>query len=156
MRTTEESLRIAQQLTEEWMWETRTSRPEAHRIDVEITSLEDLVPIAVGLRVQGLGYLSAITGLDSDPESQHLEVLYHFCAGEAIITLRARVPRENPEVPSLTGVIPGADAFERELREMFGIAVSGLRHPGYLYLPDEWPEGVYPQRKDIEGAELTL
>ena len=154
MRTTEEIIRIATQLTEEWLWETTTTTPEPNRLDVYVKRLEDLVPIAVGLRVQGLGYLSAITGLDHGPEEETLEVLYHFFTGEAVINLRVNIPRTNVSVPTMTEVIPGAEAFERELSEMFGITIEGLRNPLRLYLPDDMPEDVHPLRKDIREDEI--
>jgi Ni,Fe-hydrogenase III component G len=31
---------------------------------------------------------------------------------------------------------------------MFGVTVVGLRNVEHLYLPDDWPAGVYPLRKD--------
>jgi Ni,Fe-hydrogenase III component G len=61
-----------------------------------------------------------------------------------------RIPRENGSTPSLCEVIPSAEAFERELSEMFGVTVVGLRNPEHLYLPDDWAEDQYPLRKDFD------
>ena len=101
-----------------------------------------------------LGYLSAIVCMDLGSKSNEMEVLYHFCPGDAVIALRVRVPREGGVLPSLCEIVPGAEVFERELREMFGIEIVGLHTPDRLYLPDDWPDGVYPMRKDFdpEGA----
>jgi Ni,Fe-hydrogenase III component G len=55
-------------------------------------------------------------------------------------------------VPTLSAIIPVAEGFERELQEMFGITVSGLTCLEHLYLPDEWPDAVYPLRKDFDPA----
>lgn len=156
MRTTEEILRIASQLTEEWLFETTTKKPEPNRLDVYVKHIEDLVPIAVGLRVQGLGYLAAITGMDYGPEAGKMEVLYHFCTGEATVTLRVDLPREDASVPTMTEIIPGAEAFERELSEMFGMTIDGLRNPLRLYLPDDMPEDIHPLRKDISEEEVAI
>lgn len=156
MRTTEEILRIASQLTEEWLFETTTKKPEPNRLDVYVKHIEDLVPIAVGLRVQGLGYLAAITGMDYGPEAGKMEVLYHFCTGEATVTLRVDRPREDASVPTMTEIIPGAEAFERELSEMFGMTIDGLRNPLRLYLPDDMPEDIHPLRKDISEEEVAI
>ena len=84
-----------------------------------------------------------------------MEVVYFFCPGDATIALRVRVPHENPELPSLCEIVPGAESFERELSEMFGIEVTGLITPDRLYLPDDWPEGVYPMRKDFDPKVLA-
>ncbi len=153
---TDEALAVARQVVEGWAWKTETSQPEPNRLDVTLASKDDLIPIAVALRVKRLGYLAAITGLDLGPEAGYLEVLYHFCTRAAVITLRVRLPREGPSIPSLCGVIPSAEAFERELSEMFGVEVEGLPNPMRLYLPDDWSEGVYPLRKDVDAISLSL
>jgi len=127
----------------------RVETPEPHRMDFYLLQARDVVTAAAGLRVKRLGYLAAITGLDPGVEAQELEVLYHFCTASAVITLRARLPKASPEVPSLCQIIPSAEAYERELREMFGVNVVGLRNPEPLYLPDDWEAGLYPLRKEF-------
>ena len=152
---TEEALSIARQLVEEWEFKTKTERPEPNRLDVALSTVDDLIPIVVGLRVTRLGYLASITGLDLGPDEGDLEILYHFCTAAAVITLRVRVPRQDASVPSLTEIIPSAEAFERELREMFGVEVVGLRNKMRLYLPDDLPEDVFPMRKDVSDQEIS-
>lgn len=150
MMTLEETLTLARELLVNWFWTVEASEPEPNRLDVTLTTPADLVPMVTALRVKRLGYLAAITGCDLGPEVGQLEVLYHFCAGSAVITLRVRLPREGATIASLSDVIPSAESFERELAEMFGVTVEGLRRPERLYLPDDWPEGVYPLRKDVD------
>jgi len=152
---TEEALSIARQLVEEWEFKTKTERPEPNRLDVALTTVDDLIPIVVGLRVTRLGYLAAITGLDLGPDEGDLEILYHFCTAAAVITLRIRVPRQDASVPSLTEIIPSAEAFERELSEMFGVEVIGLRNKMRLYLPDDLPEDIFPMRKGVSDQEIS-
>jgi Ni,Fe-hydrogenase III component G len=160
MMPTEKAIEIGRELAERWMWRLETRQPEPSRLDVVLASPADLVPFAVALRVQRLGYLAAITGLDPGPASDALELLYHFCHGAAIISLRLRVPRQGATVPTLTEIIPSAESSEREIAEMFGVTFAGLRATGHLYLPDEWPESTYPLRKDsvppvLAGAVTT-
>jgi Ni,Fe-hydrogenase III component G len=145
---TERTLEIARELAERWTWRLETRQPEADRLDVVLSSPADLVPFAVALRVQRIGWLSAITGLDPGPDSGVLELLYHFVQGSAVVSLRLSVPRQGAVVPTLSAIIPSAESSEREIAEMFGVAFDGLRPAGPLYLPDEWPEGTYPLRKD--------
>ena len=152
----ETTLTLAEEVVSAWEdWVTETERPEPHRLDVRLTRLEDLVPIVVGLRVKRLGYLGTITGLDPEGGEADLEVLYHFMAGAAIITLRVQVPRENAAVPTLSEIIPAAESYERELSEMYGITITGIRNPDRLYLPDDWPANLYPLRKDFDPAALA-
>ncbi len=154
MNDTEKTLKTASQLLEQWLWKTEVERPEPNRLDVRLKTIDDLIPIVAGLRVLRLGYLTAITGLDPGLENPDLEVLYHFCVGEAVITLRLNIPRVNGCLPSLCEIIPSAEVFERELQEMFGIRIDGLRNPSRLYLPDDWPEDVFPLRKDHDPDKL--
>jgi Ni,Fe-hydrogenase III component G len=153
------ALALAKEIAGSWFWTLETVEPEPGRLDVFMRSSEDLVPLVTALRVKRLGYLAAITGLDLGAEAAELEVLYHFCAGSAVITLRLRLPVEAPVVPTLSKIIPIAEIFERELSEMFGITVTGLAAPHHLYLPDEWPDAVYPLRKEFDAqclAELDI
>ncbi len=149
MTNTLETLALAKEITTSWFWTLEMEEPEPNRLDVRLALADDLVSIVTALRVKRLGYLSAITGLDLGPEAAELEVLYHFCAGAAVITLRVRLPREAPVVPTLSEIIPSAEVFERELSEMFGITITGLANPQRLYLPEDWPDAVYPLRKDF-------
>jgi NADH-quinone oxidoreductase subunit C len=147
--TTEEVISTAIELFERWVWSTETERPEPNRLDVHVKSLEELIPMIVGLRVQRLGYLACITGLDMGPETGKLELLYQFCTAAAVITLRIQIPRRDPVVPSLCSIIPSAEVFEREASEMFGITFHGLKKPDHLYLPESWPDEAYPLLKDF-------
>ena len=130
--------------------------PTPNRMDIYMRRAADLVAVVAGLRVKRLGYLAAITGLDPGVEEGELEVLYHFCTDALVITLRVSIPKSDASVPSLCEIIPSAESFERELGEMFGISVVGLRNPKPLYLPDDWSEGVYPLRKDFSAQSIYL
>ncbi len=58
--------------------------------------------------------------------------------------------KEGEEFPSLTGVMPQVHLYEREIKEFFGIEPVGHPHPSRWLLHANWPEGVYPLRKDFE------
>jgi len=123
--------------------------PEPNRLDVSVPASQ-LVAAANCLVAAHWGHLAAITGLDGGAESGMFEVLYHFCAGPAVVTLRTLLPRAAPVVPSLTGLITCAGLYERELSEMLGISIAGSSNTDPLYLPDDWPAEVYPLRKDAQ------
>ncbi len=153
--TTEEILALAQGVVQSWDWATEVSRPKPERLDVQVKDIQQVLPIIVGLRVKRLGYLSAIVGVDLGPEANEMEVIYFFCPENAVIALRVRIPRQGATLPSLCDVIPSAEVFERELREMFGIEITGMHTYDHLYLPDGWPEGVYPLRRDFDAAAIS-
>ncbi len=89
--------------------------------------------------------LTTITGLDLKNE---FEVIYHLNDGNNELSLRAKIPRDNPTVPTITDIIPGATLYERELNDFFGIVAEGHPDLKKVMLPDNWPEGVYPLRKE--------
>ncbi|MBI1278133.1 MAG: hypothetical protein GC179_08400 [Anaerolineaceae bacterium] len=140
---TETALKTARQRLDHWTIET--TNPEPNRLEVVVKD-SDLVLAARVL--SDWGYLSAITGLDLGKELGVIEVLYHFCEGAAVVTLRVRLSRQSASVPTLLGILPSASFYERELHEMFGVTVNGLPDPSYLFLPDDWTKDVYPLRKD--------
>jgi Ni,Fe-hydrogenase III component G len=152
---TEEIMTLANGIAHAWDWATETAQPRPNHLDVNVKLMKELVPIVVGLRVKRLGFLSAIVGTDLGPEAGEIEVLYFFCPGDAEIVLRVRVPRKGGVLPSLSEVVPIAEVFERELHEMFGIQIDGLRNSDRLYLPESWPEGVYPMLKDFDPQVLA-
>jgi Ni,Fe-hydrogenase III component G len=152
MSTMELSLDAANKLLAAWAKATAT--PEPNRLDVTIV-VDDLLPTVNALREARWGYLAAITGLDLGTEVGEIEALYQFCAGPAVVTLRVRLPHAAARVPTVCEVIPSASFFERELSEMFGVTVTGTSYPNHLYLPDDWPEGVYPLRKDFVVPEAA-
>jgi NADH-quinone oxidoreductase subunit C len=62
------------------------------------------------------------------------------------LRIHVAVPEDDPQVPSLTGVFPGANFYEREAYDLFGLRFPGHPDLTRILLPDEW-EG-HPLRKD--------
>jgi ech hydrogenase subunit E len=143
----EQNLKTAEELLT--VWNKETGHPEANRLDIVVTA-DDLRPAVTALHNAHWGYLSAITGMDHGMASGQLEALYHFCSGLAITTLRVRVPRaEDTIIPTIEDIIPPAVFFERELHEMLGFHISGAQSNDRLFIPDDWPQDVYPLRADF-------
>jgi NADH:ubiquinone oxidoreductase subunit C len=90
-------------------------------------------------------HISTISGVDL---GENFEILYHLANENCVLTVRTLTPRNEPKVPTITGVIPGATLYEREVHDMFGIVFEGHPNLVRLLLADDWPEGVYPLRKD--------
>lgn len=87
------------------------------------------------------------TGIDT---RDAVEVLYHFCLDpdHYVVTLKAAVPKPFPEIDSITPVVPPAEWIEREIMDLVGIKFRNHPRPERLILADDWPEGVYPLRRD--------
>ena len=98
----------------------------------------------------GYDHLATITGFDG---GETLGANYHLTDTHGVITAQAKTPRLNPHLPTVTGVFPGAEPYERELADLFGIKIDGLK-PGRRYpLPDDFPTDQYPLRKDWKTAD---
>ena len=97
--------------------------------------------------------VSAISGLDL---GANLGVFYHIRTSNSIFTIKAEVPKENPKIATITDLLPGATFHEMEVNDLLGVVFEGHPSPGRLVLPDTWPEGVYPLRKDVKASEVKL
>lgn len=82
-----------------------------------------------------LDYLRCLSGVD---QVEELELVYHLysVARRHKLALKARLPKEDANIASVTPVWKGADWHEREAAEMYGIAFEGHPHLITLLLVD--------------------
>jgi NADH-quinone oxidoreductase subunit C len=98
-------------------------------------------------------FLSDITCVDLYPSEPRFEVCYHLLSHsrKERVRLKVKLAGDDPSVESITPLWPGANFFEREIFDLFGIRFNG--HPSLrrILMPDDW-EG-HPLRKDypVEG-----
>ncbi|PPK58823.1 NADH dehydrogenase subunit C [Malaciobacter marinus] len=64
------------------------------------------------------------------------------------ITVKTYLPASDLTYPSVTLKVPAAVWYEREAYDMFGLTAVGLPDPRRLMVSDDWPEGLFPLRKD--------
>jgi len=121
------------------------SNPAVRRIFLKVDSKDLLKAVEVLKNDLGFAYVATISGLDS---GESFEIIYHFGNAFSQLNLRTQVPKTDPHVESICPVIPGAILYERELQDMFGLVVDNIPDPRPLILPDGWPAGNYPLRKD--------
>jgi NADH-quinone oxidoreductase subunit C len=97
----------------------------------------------------GFDMLGSLTAVDYWPaESPRFHAVYQLHSIKHNISLRLRVPVEgiNPVIPTIEGVFPNANWYEREIYDMFGILIEGHSDLRRIVLPHDW-EG-HPLRKD--------
>jgi NADH-quinone oxidoreductase subunit C len=89
------------------------------------------------------------TGIDT---RSHFEILYHFSIEDLmlLISLRVKLDKQQPVVQSIAKLIPGANWIEREIHELLGIDFQDHPDMRKLLLSEDWPEGVYPLRRDYK------
>jgi NADH-quinone oxidoreductase subunit C len=98
---------------------------------------------------QGFEQLTGLTAIDRYPLEPRFEVLYlvHSIAKNERIKLKVVLAGENPAVASVTPVWEGANWYERETFDLFGIRFEGHPNLKRLMMPEEW-EG-HPLRRDF-------
>ena len=113
-------------------------KPECHRdaVSLLLKNVDDTM-------------LSTISGVDLGNE---IELNYHM-ACDGTVTLKNKVPREKPVTQTITDILPGANLYEREVFDLLGVVFEGHPNLKRLLLPETWPQGNYPLRRDWNPVE---
>ena len=115
------------------------------------STLSGIVPLIEFLRNDPncrFSTLIDITAVDNPARPARFDMVYHLLSmyQNLRIRVKARV-REDEMVPSLIGVFPGANWYEREVFDMFGIYFSG--HPDLRRILTDYGFRGHPLRKDF-------
>ncbi len=100
------------------------------------------------LKADGYMRLAAVTCVDWYPMEPRFEVVYHLhsISRNERLRLKCKVSGEKPEIDSVFCVWRGADWYEREVFDMFGVFFRNHPNMTRILMPDDW-EG-HPLRKD--------
>ncbi len=95
--------------------------------------------------------LSNLTGVDAPPD--HLEVVYHLFSYSKrhSLTVKLRIPKASPHLPSVEKIYPTANWQEREAYDLMGMVFDGHPDLRRIMLPDDWIG--HPLRKDYKEQE---
>jgi NADH-quinone oxidoreductase subunit C len=125
-----------------------TAKFEFDELTIEIDAAK--IVEALGRVKHGLKFerITSVTGVDRFPAEPRFEIVYHLqsIANKARLRLKARVSGANPEIESASSVYRGAEWYERETFDLYGVRF--LNHPNLtrIMMPEDW-EG-HPLRKD--------
>ena len=136
--------RLKNLIPHEWILSLKA--PEPRRIFLSVKREHFKEAMTKILKDEEITHLSTITGVDLGEE---IEVIYHLDKSGIILSVKTTTPKSQPSLPTVTDLIPGAPLYEREVHELLGVTFDG--HPGLsrLVLPEGWPPGLYPLRKEI-------
>ena len=137
-------------------WDSRS----AHRCEIRIRRAHALTIAPSKIRaaciaVQSAGYnfFEDVTAVDWFPASPRFQLSYHILshAFKERIRLRVFIDDADPVVDSIIPVWPGANFYEREVFDLFGIRFTGHPDLRRILMPDDWKG--HPLRKDypVEG-----
>jgi NADH-quinone oxidoreductase subunit C len=135
---------------EEAEW-TESAGEEVVRVPAE--KLREFAQVA---REAGFELLSDITAVDWLSREPRFDVVVNLVSFQHRLRLRIIVGAagEDPTVPSLVPVWPGANYAEREVFDMFGITFADHPDLTRILMPDEW-EG-FPLRKDFATGSVPV
>ena len=89
-----------------------------------------------------------LCGVDYPQRKERFEVVYHLLSPRLNARLRVKVSTdEETPVPSITEIYPGANWYEREAWDMYGILFTG--HPDLRRLLTDYGFEGHPLRKDF-------
>lgn len=137
----------------------------SRQCDDQVTALVELndLPEAVKFMYYDMGgYLSTMVANDERSINKHYALYYALSMEggkmsvddeiatdeKCFITIKALVPPDNPSYPSVTPFVPACVWYEREAYDMFGLVAEGLPDKRRLVLSDDWPNDLFPLRKD--------
>jgi membrane-bound hydrogenase subunit beta len=121
-------------------------------VEVKKSAFRDAVKHIFHL--QEYPHLAIISSSDLGAEVEliyHFTIYYGYHLEELSLGLRVKLPKNDLKIPTITDLIPGALFTERETQEMMGVEVVDIPDKRRLFLPEDFPEGAYPWRKDEKG-----
>jgi len=125
----------------------------ARRIWVKLP-LAELHPVLLYAKEQmAFSMLCAITGTD---EGASIGLMYHMAQDRGIVmTLGTETPKDGPGPSTVTPYFPTAELLEREVIDLLGVQIQNMPEGPRYPLPEGWPAGEYPLRKDWKPAGKT-
>ncbi|HXS76557.1 MAG TPA: NADH-quinone oxidoreductase subunit C [Terracidiphilus sp.] len=124
------------------------------RGELSITvSPENIVEAVAAMKDAGFNAYEDMTAVDWLPSEPRFQLTYHILSHsfKQRIRIKAWVSGDDPAIESITSVFPGANFYEREVFDLFGIRFEGHPNLRRIMMPEEWVG--HPLRKDypVEG-----
>jgi NADH-quinone oxidoreductase subunit C len=99
------------------------------------------------VRCQFINFID-VTAVDWPGREQRFEVVYHLLSPKLNLRIRVKTPTdEDTAVPSIIDVFPGAEWFERETYDLYGVVFTG--HPDMRRILTDYGFEGHPLRKDF-------
>ncbi|MBI2265698.1 MAG: NADH-quinone oxidoreductase subunit C [Armatimonadetes bacterium] len=83
-----------------------------------------------------------------------IEVVYTMVSSydKHMLSLHVTLPRDNPEIPSVSSIWPTAEWHEREVYDLYGVVFTNHPDLRRIMMPDDWVG--YPMRRDYTHENL--
>ena len=114
---------------------------------------ESILDACSTVQAAGYNFFEDVTAVDWFPSEPRFQLSYHILshAYKERIRLRVLLDGNDPAIESITPVWPGANYYEREVFDLFGVRFEGHPNLRRIMMPDDWTG--HPLRKDypVEG-----
>lgn len=112
---------------------------------------EQLPEVIHTYRHRGFRLLTMV-GADERSENDQFALYWVLCsdADHTLVNLRTAIPSDDPSFPTVTSILPSANWYEREVRDLLGLEPLGHPDPRPLVLHGVWAEERRPLRKDFD------
>ncbi len=126
-------------------------------LSIELASFKEAVQHLCA--IHPMPHFAVISGYDL---GECIELVYHFSLNyasrqeEFSFSIKVKLPKKQLVIPTVTDLVPGALISERELQEMLGVKISGIPDARGLFLPKDFPKGIFPLRRDSTGPEKLV
>ncbi|EKE45149.1 NADH dehydrogenase subunit C [Oceaniovalibus guishaninsula JLT2003] len=123
-------------------------------VQIALSSLVSMTDFLKTDRTCRFTTLIDLTAVDHPDRETRFDLVYHFLSMHQNHRIRLRTAiREDEMAPSITGVYPAANWFEREVFDMFGILFTG--HPDLRRILTDYGFRGHPLRKDFPTTGYT-
>jgi NADH-quinone oxidoreductase subunit C len=124
------------------------------RGDLTLTVAKDAIVEALkAVKAAGYNAFQDMTAVDWYPSTPRFQLSYHIQSHslKELLRLRVELDEEDAAIESITHVWEGANYYEREVFDLFGIRFEGHPNLRRILMPDDW--AGHPLRKDypVEG-----
>ncbi len=119
-------------------------------------SADEYLDVVARARAAGFESFVDLCGVDYLRRRPRYEVVVNLLSYESKQRIRIRVGVEggDPRLASITSIFPGANFYERETYDLFGIVFEGHPDLTRILLPDDW-DG-HPLRKDYAVGSVPV
>ncbi len=122
--------------------------------ELTLTVDKDLICDALrAIQAAGYNFFEDMTAVDWYPSAPRFQLSYHILSHSLKdrIRISAMVDEADPAIESITSIWPGANYYEREVFDLFGVRFDGHPNLRRILMPDDWKG--HPLRKDypVEG-----
>lgn len=115
-----------------------------------LTDEEHLLEVLTYLKNEPTLWLNMLSNETSVDYPEYYEMVYHLYSQVAghTVTVKVRLDKENPVVPSITGIWQSADFQEREIFDLMGIVFEGHKNLNRILLPEDF--AGHPLQKNFK------